>query len=351
MTLIETEEQTLLRDMLRRYLADAPSPADGPGAVWQGLADLGVLALPMAESAGGSGCGMAELAVAMSELGRALRPEPFVACVVQGAGLIEASPVAAGLLTEVGAGRLVLALADGLSGPGQVTATGDRLRGSVPQVAGGAGRLVVAARDAADVPGLWLVEAGGPGVVLAPVTGPDGIVRAALRLDDAPGLLLSAGDGVKAELAAVQDRATICHLAEALGVMDAVLEMTVAHLTTRHQFGRPLAACQVLQHRAAEMFVELELARSMLAHAVAVEGAGPDAADRAAAVAVAQLRICRAIRHLGPEAIQLHGGMGMAWETRVGHLFKRALAIDLMLGGEGAALDRLTATPAPVLMD
>lgn len=352
MTLIETEEQHMLRYMLRRFLAetcDSCPAGTTPPALWPGLAELGALTLTLDEAQGGSGCGTAELAVVLSELGRTGTTVPYVSCVVRAAGLIQAAGSPAqqqAVLPEVGAGRLMLAAADGLSGPDRITASGTALTGRARGLAPGAARIVVAARDGYGAAGLYLVDTAAPGVALQQGIGPDGSANDSLTLSAAPAELIASGAVATAALAEVEDRSTTCLLAEAVGAMDAMLGLTVDHLNTRQQFGRALSTFQVLQHRVAEMFVEIEMARSMLIHAVAMAPPDADPVVRRAAVAAAQLRICTAIRHVGPEAIQLHGGMGMAWEHRVGHLFKRTTAIDLALGGDSAALDRLADAPA-----
>ena len=122
--------------------------------------------------------------------------------------------------------------------------------------------------------------------------------------------------------------------------MASMHDMTLEYLKTRRQFGRAIGEFQVLQHRAADMFVALEQARSMALFATMM-AAEPDAAQRRPAIAAAKVQIGRSGRKIGQEAIQLHGGIGMTMEYKVGHLFKRMTMIDVMFGDADAHLAAL----------
>lgn len=325
-SLILNEEQTLLRDTLRRWLADGREAADkarngATRADWRALAEMGLVGLMVPEASGGAGCGPAELAVAAAELGRALAPLPFAPMVAGGVTLLaEGAP---DRLPAVIAGERVVTYADGRDGSFRVDATG--------RVAG----------DLGSVPGVVIADM----VLLATC---DSGGRARLWLTDmAEGTAapLAEGDEAEALLACTDDLVTLARLADTVGAMEEMLRLTVEHLNTRRQFGRPLAGFQALQHRVADMFAEIELARSMVISLVAASAAEADPVARRHAAAAARLQVILAADRVGPEAIQLHGGMGMSWEHRVGHLARRALSTGLRMGGADAALDELGALP------
>jgi alkylation response protein AidB-like acyl-CoA dehydrogenase len=129
----------------------------------------------------------------------------------------------------------------------------------------------------------------------------------------------------------VIDAAIAALCAEAVGAMGAMHELTVEYLKTRKQFGVPIGAFQVLQHRAVDMFVALEQARSM-AYFATMMAEEPNAAERRRAIAAAKVQVGRSARFVGQQAIQLHGGIGMTMEYKVGHYFKRATMIDTLYG-------------------
>src|SRR5690606_23970796 len=128
-------------------------------------------------------------------------------------------------------------------------------------------------------------------------------------------------------IAAVVDRATLAVCAEALGAMDSLLTKTVEYTKTRRQFDTPIAAFQALQHRMADMFIECQLARSIVIMAAMTLDSDTVVERRQKAVSAAKSRVGRAIRKVGQEAVQLHGGIGIPDELDVGHLFKRVTAI------------------------
>jgi alkylation response protein AidB-like acyl-CoA dehydrogenase len=132
----------------------------------------------------------------------------------------------------------------------------------------------------------------------------------------------------------VVDEAVAALCAEAVGAMAAMHELTVEYLKTRKQFGREIGSFQVLQHRAVDMLVALEQARSMAMFATMM-AAEDDAAQRRDALAAAKVQIGRSGKFIGQQAIQLHGGIGMTMEYKVGHYFKRVTMIDTMFGDAG----------------
>jgi alkylation response protein AidB-like acyl-CoA dehydrogenase len=163
----------------------------------------------------------------------------------------------------------------------------------------------------------------------------DGRNAALLHLSDArvePDALLGEVDGGGPQLARVLDRATIALTAEMLGGMGAAFDMTVEYLKTRVQFGVPIGSFQALKHRAARMFVELELSRSAVMHAHRVLDEGRDDIAVARAASLAKARCSDAYMLIGNEGVQMHGGIGMTDEHDIGFFLKRARAAQLSFG-------------------
>jgi pimeloyl-CoA dehydrogenase small subunit len=359
-----SDEQRLLRQSLERLLAErydfaarqvfAKEPAGFSEALWRQYAELGLLALPFAESDGGIGGGAVETMIVMEEFGRALALEPYLATVVLGGGFLRlgGSPaMRAALVPQIAGGGLRLAFAHAerqaryhLSDVATIArrdGTGFVLDGAKSLVLHGdaADKLVVSARLSGaqrdrDGLALLLVDAAADGVARRGYPTIDGLRAAEVTLanvrvaadaaigepGDAFGLIERVVDGTIAALAA-----------EAVGAMTAMHELTVDYLKTRRQFGVPIGNFQVLQHRAAEMLIALEEARSlaMLATMMADE---PDATERRKAMAAAKVQIGRSGRIVGQGAIQLHGGIGMTMEHKLGHYFKRVTMIDTLFG-------------------
>lgn len=358
------DEQVALRDAVRglahRAYADFEQRrrvvAEEVGfseKVWTQLAEMGVLGLPFAEEVGGAGAGPVEVGIVAAELGRVLAPEPFLTSVVLAGGLVAAAGTPtqqAEILGPLAAGESLLAFAHnepwGNPGPASrwaasattVTASdpdGTWLISGVKEpVAHGARAdlLVVSAALPAGGTGLFLVPGDGPGVTRTGYPTYDGGRAARVAFDGAPATRLGAPgvDQVPTIAAAVAHaRLAACH--EALGAMEVALSSTTDYLRTRRQFGVPLASFQALSFRAADMYVSLELARSITHWATMVLATG-DRARAAEAAARAGLQVSRAGRHLGQEAIQLHGGIAMTAEYLVGNLTARLTALDHLLG-------------------
>jgi alkylation response protein AidB-like acyl-CoA dehydrogenase len=210
--------------------------------------------------------------------------------------------------------------------------------------------LIVSARSGEGPPLLVAVPADAPGVTLTPFAAEDGYDVAQLRLSgvrvggDAQ---LAGPERAQAALERGLDHAIGALCAEGLGLMSAMLEMTVAYAKQRQQFGVAIGSFQALQHRMAEMFIELELARSMAYLAATTLDAGGDQAVRRRGISAAKVQIARSGRFVGQQAIQIHGGIGMSEEYKVGHYFKRMTMIERLLGDVDFHLARFSATPVP----
>jgi alkylation response protein AidB-like acyl-CoA dehydrogenase len=321
---------------------------------WARLAEMGVLGLPFAEDDGGVGAGPVEVALVAEEMGRVLAPEPFVETVVLAGGLVAAVGTAqqrSEVLSAVSEGSTVLAFAHAepalrwSASASGVQASQDggswRLSGVKEPVPHGAraDRFVVSA-VADGTTRLFLVDGDAEGLTRTGYRTHDGGRAANVTLQNTPAQLL--GEDPAADRTADVERglaaARIAYANEAVGAMDAALAMTSEYLKTRKQFGVTLNKFQALTFRAADMYVSLELARSTALWAVLVQDAGGDVVQAADRV---RLQTSRAGRHIGQEAIQLHGGIGMTAEYRVGHYTSRLTAIDHQLGDGDWALARL----------
>ena len=182
--------------------------------------------------------------------------------------------------------------------------------------------------------GLFLVDAKANGVSRRGYPTVDGLHAAEISFSNVrvgvEAVIGEAGDGLPL-IERVVDASIAALSAEAVGAMVSMHELTVEYLKTRKQFGVPIGSFQVLQHRAVDMFVALEQARSM-AYFATMMAEEPNAAERRKAIAAAKVQIGRSVKLVGQQAIQLHGGIGMTMEYKVGHYFKRATMIDTLFG-------------------
>jgi alkylation response protein AidB-like acyl-CoA dehydrogenase len=361
-----TDEQKLLGDTVnglleKRYDANVRlellRSEDGWSRdMWRQYAELGLLGLTFDEQYGGAGMGVDELSVVMESFGRALVLEPFLATVVLGGGLVAAtgSPEQkAAILPGVAAGETLLAFActepgsrwslTEIEAAARPDGDGWIVSGEKIAVIGGdsADQLVVTAKTADGALGLFLVDATASGVHRDAYAMQDGLRGADVVFDDAPAAALGEPGDALGAIEGVLDVATAALCAEAVGAMERMLWFTVDYLKTRVQFGQPIAVFQTLQHRAANMYVSLEQARSMALLARLALGAD-DIDERRRGVRAAKVQIDLSARHIGQEAVQLHGGIAMTMEYPVGHYLKRTTVIaktfadtDLLLAQVG----------------
>ena len=299
----------------------------------------------------------------MEAFGRALVVEPYFACVVLAGGVLRhtASPEQlAELVPGIADGSRLVAYAQAerqarwslndVATRAERDGDGWRITGEKTLVLHGdtADTLIVSARTAGgererEGIGLFLVDAAGPGVSRRSYPTQDGHRAAEITLEGARGTALGDPAGALPGMERAQDEAVAALCAEAVGCMEAMQALTVDYLKTRQQFGRPIGANQALQHRAVDMLVALEQARSMALFAAMMAG-DDDQAERDRAVHAAKVQIGRSARHVGQEAVQLHGGIGVTMEYSVGHYFKRTTMIERQLGDTAthlAALARL----------
>ncbi|SES84281.1 acyl-CoA dehydrogenase family protein [Geodermatophilus poikilotrophus] len=359
-------EQNDLREAVRGLLDRAYGDgeqrrrvtASDPGfdeKTWSRLAEMGLLGLPFAEEHGGMGAGPIEVAVVAEEIGRVLAPEPYVEVVVLAGGLVAAvgtDAQKAEVLAGIAEGTTLAAVAHAEPGTrwspsaAAVAATQDggswTLTGVKEPVLNGArADVLVVSAVVEGGTALFLVRGDAAGLTRTGYRTHDGGRAASVRFDGTPAELLGTDPGDRtAQIERVLAEGRIAYAHEAIGSMDTALRTTAEYLKTRKQFGVTLNRFQALTFRAADMYVSLELARSTALWASMVVDAGGDvvaAADRA------RLQTSRAGRHIGKEAIQLHGGIGVTAEYTVGHHTSRLTAIDHVLGDGDWALSRLAA--------
>ncbi|MFN3672524.1 MAG: acyl-CoA dehydrogenase family protein [Bosea sp. (in: a-proteobacteria)] len=369
-------EQTQLKDgvtrlMAARYGSLEARKAQGSGPhgfseeAWSHYAAMGLLGIPFTEDEGGFGGGPVETMLVMEALGKGLALEPYLATVVLAGGAIRLGGSAA-LKQQVipgivaGSARLALAFSETQSRYDlfDVGATARRegdayvLDGRKAVVINGdsAQQLVVSARTSGgrrdrDGISLFLIPADAEGVSRHGYATQDGGRAAEIQFSEvrvgADALIGQEGQGLPI-LERVAEHAVAALAAEAVGIMEALHGLTVEYLKTRQQFGAPIGQFQVLQHRAVDMLIALEQARSMAFYA-AMMVEHDDAQERAAALSAVKVQINRSCRLVGQEAVQLHGGIGMTMEYLGAHYFKRLTMIESLFGDTPHHLRRVAA--------
>jgi len=364
MDLTLSDEQRLLRESVDRFIAGsynadhrrraAGDPRGFSPAIWKQFAELGWLALPIAEAHGGLGAGAVETGILMEAFGRGLVTEPYLATVVLSAGLIaecgsEAQKQA--LLPGVADGSLMMAFAHSeraarfdlahVETTARQTADGWQLEGHKIAVLDGhaAGQIIVSARvaDAKGAPSklcLFLAPAGTTGISLRDYPRLGGGRACSVDLTNVrlpADALLGDGSDALPKIETMIDRALAALGSEAVGIMQIMFDMTLEYTKVRQQFGRPLSANQVIRHRLADMAMQCDEARSIALRAALMADAEP--VERGRAASGAKAKIGRCARFVAEQSIQLHGGMGVTEELDIGLYFKRLLAFDTLFGG------------------
>lgn len=357
-------EQRMLRESLQSYLGDVydlearrrivQSRPGWSAEVWRGFSDdLGILGLGFSPEWGGVGGDGIDQIPVMEAMGQSLVVEPYLETVILCGSLLQISRTgtATALAGAIIAGDARLALAyqetpafrpDSITTRAKREGDSWRLTGVKPVVVSGAWatHFLVAARlgDSNEL-ALFVVEQGHTGLEMTAYPTLDGRRACDLALDvTLPAEALLLDENVQEALDFALDRATAAACAEAVGLMRRLLGETHAFTSERRQFGAPLASFQALQHQMADMLVALELSSGHAYQAASALEA--PAAERAASVSAAKAFVGRAAHKMGQTAIQLHGGMGMTDELVIGHLFKRAIAIEAQFGSSTYHLQR-----------
>ena len=362
-----SDEQRMLKDSVGQLITERytfeqrkqymKEPAGYSRAMWEQYAEMGLLGLPFDEKYGGVGYangGPIETMIVMEAFGRGLTLEPYLATVVLGGGLVNLGGSDAqreAILPKIADGSLLLAFAHSeaqsrydladVATTAKRDADGWILDGEKSFVAHGncADKLVVSARIAGDRASrdgiaLFLVDANTPGVSRKSYETQDGQRAAQIKL---AGVKVRSNDAIGdpgkalSLIETVADKALAAVAAEAVGAMSASHETTLEYLRTRKQFGVAIGSFQVLQHRAVDVLVNLEQARSMAYYATMMVN-DPDPAERSKAISAATVQIRRSGKFIGQQVVQLHGGIGMTLEYKIGHYFKRLTAMESLLG-------------------
>jgi len=359
-----TEEQSILKDTLGRLLGDHCSfearrthldSAQGwSQSMWARYAGLGLMALPFPEATGGDGGSSVETMIVMEALGEKLALEPYLTTVVLGGGFVRLggdSRQREELIPAISEGLLKIAFAhterhsrydlSHVETSAQRDGDGYVLSGAKGIVIHGdsADKIFVTARTSSNPRsregiGLFLVDVNAEGVSRRSYRLHDGLGAADLTLDKVkvPASAVFGDPGSAMPIIQhVVDIGIAALAAESVGVMSAMQALTLDYLKTRQQFGMPIGSFQALQHKAVDMYVAIEQARSMALYA-AMMAEEADEKERARAMHAVKAEIGRSGRLVGETAIQLHGGVGMTMEFAIGHYFKRMTMIDVMFG-------------------
>jgi len=362
MPLYLTEDQSMLRDTAKPFIGDAApvkhlralrDSNDETGFsrdLWKQFAEMGFTGVTVPEAQGGLGLGAVEAGIVLEEIGRNLTPSPFLTTAVAAVEALKASATLGGeWLPRIAAGDAIIALAidEGAKHAPMQTAlraersgNGFRLTGTKQFVLNGhvADMMIVAARTAGS-PGesdgitLFAVRADADGVSADPRRLADSSLASHVRLDgvavDADAVIGDV-DGGWSPLTRLLDAGRVGAAAEMLGVGGAAMDMTVDYLKQRKQFGKLIGEFQALQHRAAHLYGEMEVARATVLKAEQLFDADDPRAELA--VAVAKAKTGRACALAVQEGVQMHGGIGMTDEYDIGLYMKRDRALEEFFG-------------------
>jgi len=368
-----TEEQTLLRNSVSKYLADnykfeswrkfTRSEAGRDPNHWKQFAELGLLAAVLPEEHGGLGGGGVESSIIMEEFGKALVVEPYVPTVVIGGGFLKRGSDAQKeeWLARIAAGETILAFAfaepRGRYNLADLATTAKKqggsyvLNGQKAVVIGApwADHFIVTARTSGgqrdkDGVSVFIVDKKAKGVTTRDYPTVDSLRASEVAFENvevpAANLIGTADNGLPL-IEQVVDEAIAAVCAEATGAMKVLVDTTVEYSKTRKQFGVPIGKFQVLQHRMVDMFVQYE--QSVSITLMVTLKLAEEAVERAKAASAAKVTIGKAGRFVGQQAVQIHGGIGMTDELNVGHYFKRLTLIDTLFGNTDHHLKRYAA--------
>jgi alkylation response protein AidB-like acyl-CoA dehydrogenase len=368
-----SEEQKMIQQSVERFVQDnyhlntrIKLSADENGfshEFWNSMAELGWLGLPFTESEGGFGGNQIDTMVVMEQFGRGLVLEPYLASVVMGGGAVKRGGTDAlknETLSQLIEGKKQLAFAyaepqsrfdlDDVITSARKDGKNFILNGkkSMVQNAETANQIVVVARTSGgqvDQQGitLFLIDEDSSGLVKENFPTVDGLRASEITLDNVEvseeRVLGKVDEGFKI-LQAVANDAILALSAEAVGSMEILYKDTVEYTQQREQFDHPLSEFQVLQHRMVDMFMEYEQCKSMLFRATMEVAQDPEAAQKT--IHGLKYLIGKSGIFVGENAVQLHGGMGVTEELRVGHFFKRLLVIDSMFGNSDYHLEKFS---------
>ena len=357
------DDRRMLADTLEKFLRDkytiedrlnfAASDQGYSPQIWQQFAELGIIGALFDEAAGGFGGSGDDLMVVFEQMGRALVVEPLLSSAVLSGTLLSA--LKSDLVEEIIAGETQVAFAH--SEPGSrydlahVEASAkDNSEGwiinghkSVVLGASSADKLIVSARTSGAINeengiSLFLTDPLASGVQIRSYSTVDGYGAADIILTNSPAQLLGEKDRAFDMIELAHARAIVAICSECLGACEVAKDLTVEYMHNRKQFGVAIGQFQVLQHRMADVLIELEQMRSAIINAA---GHLEDARNiREKHISAAKNLIGRAGRQIGEEAIQIHGGIAMTWEASISHYAKRIIMIDHLFGDTDHHLER-----------
>lgn len=352
MNLELTDEQTALRDTLRRYLSEKASLATyvrpllddeiaAADSVWRGLAAMGVTGLLVPEECDGAGMAMVEAGVVAEELGAALYPGPWLSTAVAATRALVrtgADKNAGALLTGIADGSVVCTVGP-LAGPRPSAIDSARLRGTVTGLPDADDAdVILAFADESDGIGLYSVDTSSAAITMTPCAHVDPTrALSDLTFDNAPARrLASVSEDV---MDAVVDDIVIAYAADALGAATAVMNLALEYAKVRKQFDQPIGSFQAVQHLCVDMYEAVELARSGVIHALWAA----DAADRAEhhLAALRAKAFAGRLTKVGDTAIQVFGGIGFTWEHDAHLYLKRLLGWSGFLGSPDRYLEEV----------
>ncbi|MGD2129506.1 MAG: acyl-CoA dehydrogenase [Lysobacterales bacterium] len=366
MALVLNEEQSMLRESARDFLAgrapishlrdlrDSGNNDRFSRELWNEMAEMGWTAMLVPEEYGGHGYGFTGMGIVLEETGRTLTPSPLLSTAMTAAAAVTLAGTPgqrSDLLPGIATGERIVALAcdeTSLHAPGEIEAEldasggGYRLNGNKTAVVDGhiADTLIVSAEGDRGI-SLLLVPSNAAGVSVEryPLLDTHAAARVSfdgVRLDDA-NILGTPGRGLEL-LDEILDIARIGASAELLGIAQEAFERTVQYLKDRKQFGVPIGSFQALQHRAARLFGEIELGKSVVLRALHALDEG--SAERAELASLAKARVSATAHLATTEAIQMHGGIGMTDDFDIGFFLKRWKILDSLYGDRNFHLDR-----------
>ena len=369
-----TEEQRMIQQNVERFIEDnydlntrVALSSSSPGfstEYWQSMAELGWLGLPFEEEDGGFGGNQIDVLVVMEQFGRGLVLEPYLASIVMGGGALKrggTDALKSEILPQVIEGTLQLAFAyaeeqsrfdlDDVMTSARKEGENFVLNGqkSMVQNAETADKIVVSARTSSGQVSpqgitLFLIDADAEGLSRDNFPTVDGLRASEITLENVsvgPDRILGEVDQGFSILQSVANDAMLALSAEAVGAMEVLYKDTVDYTQQREQFDHPLSEFQVLQHRMVDMFMEYEQCKSLLYRATMETIQDPEAAQRT--IHALMHLIGKSGMFIGENAVQLHGGMGMTEELRIGHYFKRLLVIDATFGNADYHLQKFSA--------
>ena len=368
-----TEEQTLLENMVTSFVRDN-YPWEAREAIvkteegwkpenWSQFAELGLLGVPFAEEFGGLGGSVVDTMIVMEQFGKGLVVEPYMPSVVLAGGIISSlgsKEQVESIIPNIISGDVRYAFAhsepqsrfDLFDVKTSAAVSGDDfiLNGFKSVVFGGpiATHLIISARtsgDQRDTNGitLFLVDKKSEGLTLQNYPTIDEYRASEVVIENlkvSKDMVLGEVDNAYNAIDENIDRSTIAVCAEAVGILEVLKDATIDYCKNRKQFGQAIGKNQSIQHRLVDMMIEYEQSKSILYMACTSDLSDPT--SRKKAVSAAKARIGKAIKYVGENAIQLHGGMGMVDEYLVSHYFKRATMLGVLFGNEDYHMKRFS---------